>query len=274
MKAEAAAAPRLAAHPQQQLEALDRPVGEAVDRLGRQAETVLGEGVADLRAGRQPAHVAQRRLDRRFEQRDAVAPLRLRPVHRLVGGGHDRLGATVGFGSEHRDPDADRRSRQLRIAGEAVRHLDAEVFAQLQRPFDVRLRHQHRELVAGEPGDDVGGANPFPQGRGDAADQVVALLVAEPVVDRLQPVDIDHHRRAAAAVAGGEIDVGVEAGAEGAPVEQGSQRVVVGQIAQLDLGLVGRVERVEDYLPVGRLQLRENSLEGGVTFATAVDDVH
>ena len=189
-------------------------------------------------------------------------PSDLRPVHRFVGGDQHRLGAAVGLGAEHRHPDADRRPGQVRIAGEAVGHLQPQVLAQLHRPLDVRLRHQHRELVAGEAGDDVGGAHPFAQGGGDPADQVVALLVAEPVVDPLQPVDVDHHHRAAAAVAGGEVDVGVEAGAEGAAVQQRGERVVFGEIAQLGLGLLRLFERAEDDLTVGRLQFRQDCLRG------------
>jgi len=265
---------RVAAHPQQQLETFDRAVGEAVDRLRREAEAVLGECVADLRAGRKPARVAELRLDWRFEEGDAVAPLRLRPVHRLVGGGQHGLRPTLAFGTEHRDPDADRRPRQLRVAGETVGHLDAQVFTQLKRPLDVGLRHQHRELVAREAGDDVGGADAFAQGGGDAADQVVALLVAEAVVDLLQPVDVDHHHRAAAAVAGGEVDVGVEAGAKGAAVQQRGQRVVIGEVTELGLGLLGRLEGVEDHAAIGGCQFRQDLLKGGIPLAAAIHGVH
>ena len=71
------------------------------------------------------------------------------------------------------------------------------------------------------------------------ADQVVAGVVAERVVDRLEAVDVDDHHRALAAVAGAEGDVLVELGAEAAPVEQPGQRVVVGEVAELGLGLLG-----------------------------------
>jgi hypothetical protein len=260
--------PRLAAHPQQQLEALDHAVGEALDRLGRQAEPVLGQRVADLRAGRQRARGG--RLDRRLEEGDAVAPVRLGPVHRLVGRRQHRLGAAVGFGAEHRDPDADRRPDQVRLGGEVLGDLDPQVVTELQRPLDVGLRHQHRELVPGEAGDDVGGADPFAEDGGDAADQVVALLVAEPVVDLLQPVDVDHHHRATAAVAGGEVHVGVQAHPEGAPIQQRGQRVVIGEIPKLGLGFLGGFERVEDDLTVRRLQFGQHYLKGGVPPAAAI----
>ena len=123
------------------------------------------------------------------------------------------------------------------------RDLGAQVLAQLQRPRGVGLRHQHRELIAGEAGDDVGGAHPLAHGRGDAADQAVAGVVAVSVVDRLEAVDVDDHHRPLAAVAGAEGDVLVELGAEAAAVEQAGQRVVVGEVAQLGLGPLGLGQR-------------------------------
>ena len=71
----------------------------------------------------------------------------------------------------------------------------------------------------------------------------------------LEAVDVDDHHRALAAVAGGEGDVLVEFGAEAAPVEQPGQRVVVGQVAQLGLGLLGLLQRPLDDLAVLGAQL-------------------
>ncbi len=48
-------------------------------------------------------------------------------------------------------------------AGARLGHLGAQVFAQRQGAGGVGLRHQHRELVAGEAGDDVGRAHPLAQ---------------------------------------------------------------------------------------------------------------
>ena len=75
-------------------------------------------------------------------------------------------------------------------SGDGVRalgDLGAQVLAELQRALGVGLRHQHRELVAGEAGDDVGRAHPFAQDRGDLADQVVAGVVAEASLTALRP---------------------------------------------------------------------------------------
>ena len=123
--------------------------------------------------------------------------------------------------------------------GGVLGDLGAQVLAQLQCARGVGLRHQHRELVAGEAGDDVGGPHPFTHDPGDLPDQVVAGVVAEAVVDRLEAVDVDDHHRPLAPVAGAEGDVAVELGAEAAAVEQAGQRVVIGEVAQLGLGLLG-----------------------------------
>ena len=75
-------------------------------------------------------------------------------------------------------------------------------------------------------------------------------MVAERVVDRLEAVDVDDHHRALAAVAGAEGDVLVELGAEAAPVEQPGERVVVGEVAQLGLGLLGLLQAPRDDLAI------------------------
>ena len=63
--------------------------------------------------------------------------------------------------------------------------------------------------------------------------------MAEAVIDRLEAVDVDDHHRALAAVAGAEGHVLVELGTKPAAIEQPGERVVVGQVAQLGLGLLG-----------------------------------
>jgi hypothetical protein len=77
--------------------------------------------------------------------------------------------------------------------------------------------------------------------------------VAEAVVDLLEPVDVDDHHRALAAVAGGERDVAVQSAAEAAPVQQAGEGVVVGQVAQLSLGPLRPLEgTLEDRAIVAR----------------------
>ena len=235
----------LAGHPQQQLVALDAAGGEAADRLRGEAEPVLGERVADPRAwSSAPRWARARPRPGAVEEGDPVAPLLLGPVHRLVGGDQDRLGAGVALAAEHRDADADRRRARC-----------SESAGSPRRPAARRSSPSCSAPAVSVCG--ISTANSSPERRatmsvartrsrrivGDAADQVVAGLVAEPVVDLLEAVDVDDHHRALAAVAGGEGDVLVELGAEAAAVQQPGQRVVVGQVAQLGLGLLGLLER-------------------------------
>jgi hypothetical protein len=90
-------------------------------------------------------------------------------------------------------------------------------------------------------------------------------VMAQAVVDRLEAVDVDDHHRALAAVAAGEGDVGVQLGAETAAVEQAGQRVVIGDVAQLGLGLLGLDQRLVDDLPVLGIQLGEHRLDSRIT---------
>ena len=231
----------VAGHPQQQLVALDAAGGEAADRLGVEAEAVVGEGVADPRASSSaPRRAPALRLAGSLEEGDPVAALLLGLVHRLVGGDQHRLGAAGVLAAEHRDPDADRHRRRPRAPAAAL----SATWARRSSPS------------CSAPSVSVCGistANSSPERRatmsvvrtrsrrivGDLADQVVAGVVAEAVVDRLEAVDVDDHHRALAAVAGAEGDVLVELGAEAAAVEEAGQRVVVGEVAQLGLGPLG-----------------------------------
>jgi hypothetical protein len=114
--------------------------------------------------------VAAPRLARVLEEGDLVAPVRLGLVHRLIGGKQDRLGADLALAAEHRDPDADRGALGIGHRHGALGDLGAQVLAQLQGARGVGLRHQHGELVTGEPSDDVGGTHPLAHDRRDQAD--------------------------------------------------------------------------------------------------------
>ena len=54
---------------------------------------------------------------------------------------------------------------------------------------------QHGELVAAEPGERVAAAQRAAQPGGDLAQQPVAVVVAERVVDLLEPVEVDQQQR-------------------------------------------------------------------------------
>ena len=174
-----------------------------------EAEAVVGERVADPGRGRLVGGAACAcGLAGIAEERDLVAALLLGPVHRLVGGDQDRLGAAGVLAAEHRDPDADRhRVRPPAPAGRSRRPAARRSSPSCSAPS---------VSVCG-----ISTANSSPERRatmsvartrsrrivGDLPDQVVAGVVAEAVVDRLEAVDVDDHHRALAAVAGAEGDV-------------------------------------------------------------------
>ena len=88
----------------------------------------------------------------------------------------------------------------------------------------------HRKLVAAQPGDEIllahGGAQPV----GQAADQLVAGMVAERVVNVLEAVDVDAGDGELVPVALGRLGEGGELRFEQAPVGQAGERVMIGEM--------------------------------------------
>src|SRR5262245_59831002 len=72
---------------------------------------------------------------------------------------------------------------------------------------------EHDELVGAVTGDEIRGACRFHQGIGDRPQDVVADGVAEPIVDRVEMVDVEQHQKEtalAAARTGGDARVEIE----------------------------------------------------------------
>ena len=117
----------------------------------------------------------------------------------------------------------------------------------------ARAAQQAGELVAAEPGDRVAAAQAPGQRARDGADQLVAGLVAERVVDVLEAVDVDHEQGAGAHAAARGGDLELELLQEPAAVEQVGERVVIGEVLQalvvgLALGDVGQ-EALDEHPP-------------------------
>ena len=170
----------------------------------------------------------------------AAAPL-LGPVHRRVGVADQRLGPDrlvaggpadgdpdagadevldaahrVGLGEGRGDPVGDR--DRLVLVGEAV--------------------DQDPELVAAETGDDVSRAQVRPQARGDRAQQFVAAMVADAVVDELEAVEVEEQDPDRSPGDGAALERDLERLDEAGPVGEAGERVVQDAVAQ---GAVGRV---------------------------------
>ena len=92
---------------------------------------------------------------------------------------------------------------------------------------------QHDELVAAEAADRVGLAQHAGDPRGDDAQQLVADRVAEGVVDALEAVEVDEHRRRLGAAAAGVGEHLLGAVHDQRAVGQAGERVVQRLVAQL-----------------------------------------
>ena len=107
----------------------------------------------------------------------------------------------------------------------------------------AEVPQQHRELVAAEPADHVGGAHLAQQRLDDRLQHLIARGVAERVVDRLQAIDVEHDQCAAGAIS---LDVGdraVELALKAAPVQD----------IQQEVGFGGRLQRLDPRLRLGQL---------------------
>ena len=90
------------------------------------------------------------------------------------------------------------------------RHRGADALGQRGGLLERRPREDHRELLAAVAGEVVGLARAVAQHSGDRAQHVVALLVADGVVDRLEVVEVHHQQAEVLAVPPGTADLRLE----------------------------------------------------------------
>ena len=89
------------------------------------------------------------------------------------------------------------------------------------------VAEQDDELVPAHPGNGVARPHGLLEPVGDLAQHMVAGVVAVPVVDRLEAVEVDVDHRHAALVAAAEADI-VDGDLEAPVVEQAGERIGVG----------------------------------------------
>ena len=99
------------------------------------------------------------------------------------------------------------------------------------RPVVVGIVEQDRELVAAQPGQQVTGVQLLGQAGPDLDQQPVPGVVAEAVVDLLEPVQVQHQQGTSLAL--GQRQAGRDVGVERAPVGQPGQRVGTGLATQV-----------------------------------------
>ena len=107
-------------------------------------------------------------------------------------------------------------------------------------PLDVAVavRHQHQELVAAQPCDQVVGVQRGIQALRDLHQQPVADVMAERVVDRLEAVQVDEDQRRLAAAGVQAVEALLEVARDEAAVGQAGEGVAHRQPVRARLGLL------------------------------------
>ena len=176
------------------------------------------------------------------EEDDQILAARLRGHHRGLGAG-DELARVHRVLRALRDPDGDRDLAGRAELGrrERVRQPAREV----ERVARVARGHDHAELLAAEPADDVGAAQLAAQEDGQLGENLVARAVAVDVVDALEVVDVEHEDGDRVARAARARELRAQAVVEVAVVVEAGQRVGLCLVLEplADLRVVERERR-------------------------------
>ena len=150
--------------------------------------------------------------------------VRLPPVHRPARHPHRHRGGVAVAPQPHR----------------AALHRQQPVQQPVQRQRVGQPRHQQRKLVAAQPGDGVAGAHDPPQPPRHHFQQRIAGGMAQPVVHRLEEVDVEQHQRAAPGPPFAQLlaTFRLQPRHQHRPVEQPGQRIMLGTVPQPGLGLL------------------------------------
>ena len=196
-------AARRMAPPQQRLETADAVEFQIVDRLIIDLELVVLERVAQIEL-QQPARL-QARVHFRFEEPPGAAPVRLGAVKRDIGAFEQLVeGDAVARGQRNADARADRDAMSHDIV-RGAQDLD-DAMGQQRGLFRARHLALHDgEFIAARPRHGVALAHAVAQALGDRAQQFVADMMAERIVDLFEAIKIEtEHRKAALAPGAGD----------------------------------------------------------------------
>ena len=155
-------------------------------------------------------------------ENDLILAARLRGHHR-------RLGARGQLARVHRvlraERDADRDGERADAGNVELAEPLHEPLGDVRRIGPVARAHDHAELLAAEPADDVLRAHADAQRVGERAEQLVADTVTVHVVDPLEVVDVEHQDRHGLVRAARVLQRGEQPLVEAAVVEEAGQRV-------------------------------------------------
>ena len=130
------------------------------------------------------------------------------------------------------------RATLLRAAGRHRRRLRAGRQGARRRADARRSIVAHRCALFGSPRDGIVLAHALVQALCHFAQQLVADLVAERVVDLLETIEIEEQHADSRTARARALECGLELVAEEAPVRQPGEAVVVGELPDLVLGLL------------------------------------
>ena len=231
---------------QQRLDAGDRAVAQADERLVVQLELVALERPLQIGAQLQARHDLL--VHGRLEHAVAALALALGDVHGRVGVADQLVGVGGGSGLGHRDAQAGADDDVVVVELERAGQRLEDPLGGLGGGLDVvDVLQQDRELVAAEAGGGVGGADAGRDPLGHLEQHPVAGGVAEAVVDGLEVVEVDEHDGHADALAQRPRHGVADALVEQRAVGQVGDRVVEGLVGELLLELLalGDVAAVE-----------------------------
>ena len=170
----------------------------------------------------------QGRVHRRFEHAEHVAAFRLGPVHGDVGAAQQLLpGLPIVREQGHADGHADR--HRLAVDRKRFGHLlDDPLRRGTVGVRRIGRQRQHDgELVAAQPCDEIVRAHGRRQAFGHRGQQLVARGVAQSVVDRLEPLEVQAQHRDPAVGACRLLQHLAQSLVEQHPVAEAGQRVIV-----------------------------------------------
>jgi hypothetical protein len=176
--------------PDQRLHAVQPAVGQAPQGLVVDPQVLPRQRRGQSGGEPVPGHLPSVAL--RLEQRPLAPAVRLRPVERHVGGTQQLRRIDVGDRPLHHTDaggDLDPTTRQLH----RLRHGGEDLLGERdQLPAVRRPRDEDDELVPAEPGHrQPSVAHHGHQALGDRDEQLVADLVSQRVVDRLETVEVE-----------------------------------------------------------------------------------
>jgi hypothetical protein len=162
---------------------------------------------------------------------DPVTALLLGLVHRCVGAVDEppqRVGRELAV-DRLGQRDADRGGDRMTVGRATARDRRPEPFGEVGRLVRVAHQTQHHQLLATGPGEDVAGADGGAECPGHGPQHRVPGGVPVGVVEQLEVVEVQHHRRHAGAVAPGLAPQPGRLLDEDAAVEQAGERVEPGE---------------------------------------------